>query len=123
MLLRRKLLPFPFDPTYEIKNVGRTRNKLDCLRRQYDDVIRRNNRLDLELYEFVKTELYPRFIGTYGDRFQEDLRQFQVRNPSRKAQTLRPRVDYACRKLYYEPVTGIIRILHGLPAKGSYSSH
>ncbi len=77
------------------------------------------NKLDNELYSYVKNEIIVKEKEKYGSNFEGDLKRFknENRNYSKK---LFLYLDYLLRKCYYEPMFGIIRKKNGLPAKGSY---
>jgi len=120
VMLRGKLSPQKFNPYYLTKNLARNRVKTTDLFERYHDAIRENNKLDLELYRFVKEDLYARYVDGYGDSFNDDVAEFKSQNALMGKTRLSQYLDYALRKIYLQPVTGAIRMLHGMPAKGSY---
>jgi hypothetical protein len=120
VMLRKKLSPFPFEPYYRVHNIGKENSKRSSLLEQHKDRIIENNRLDIELYEFVQNKIMPKQREWYGAELQRELEEFKHANASHKPGMLRPYIDYAMRKLYYEPVSGGIRRIHGLPSQGSY---
>jgi len=119
VLLSRKLRPMVFDPTYRTQNVSRDKSTSDRIVRRHHAKIVKKNKLDIELYDFVKKEIVPANIRWYGNGFSGDVDRFK-RGRITSARTVRTFLDYAFRKLYVEPVGSMIRILNGLPGKGSY---
>lgn len=110
--LALKLKPQPFKCAYEIRNVGSTATEEAKLLNSYEQQIRAVNQVDSELYQHVRS-LWEADISDPAEDFHPDRR---VR--------LRDRVkhyaDGALRKVYYEPVTGLLRLRNGLAMKGSY---
>lgn len=119
-LLKKKLEPMPFDVRYSQKNLAKRDGMVDELYATYGDEIEARNMLDTELYNYLENSLLPRFVNEYGEGFQSNYEQFELDLALGNEPMLRRRVDYVFRKCYVEPVGGLIRILHGLPAKGSY---
>jgi hypothetical protein len=120
VLLRRKLEPTKFSPEYQKKNVARPASSLSELAESWKDEIEANNALDLQLYQYVKEQLYPTYIEEYGDDFGQDLADFRETNRSFRGHRLKSYIDYSLRKLYAEPVIGLLRLLRGKSASGSY---
>jgi hypothetical protein len=123
VMLKRQLEPFPFDPTYRDKNLAKNTLPLDeLLLRHRDDIYERNSK-DLDLYRFAVEELRPRFAAEFGSDLESQVAAFRFANSacaSRTGARLRPYVDYVFRRFYLMPVTGLVRMRHGLPAAGSY---
>jgi hypothetical protein len=82
----------------------------DTLIDQYGDDIRENNRLDMQLYDYVLKSIEERVSKSAGAGEE-------IPRMNRSPQLM---VDYLFRKLYVEPVTGWIRRKHGLQKRGSY---
>ena len=121
VLLRHKLCPSDFDPWYVAKNAAvDSGEQVNEIVAQYGDQIRANNRVDMELYAFVCQDLLPRQRLEYGPNLTEHVRRFAEENAALSHRTLKPYLDYALRKVYYEPITGLLRRVHGLPGRGSY---
>jgi len=125
VLLKKKLsqtMNLNFDPLYERQRVGTSEEKdlRQELVAKFGDHILENNRSDLELYDFVASDLFPRSKKDYGVGFVQDLEIFRKTNEMQKPIMWRRYLDYLCRKLYYERVSGCIRYFNGLPAFGSY---
>jgi hypothetical protein len=107
--------------TYRIRNVG-TKPKQATLPALFYDRLRERNRLDQQLYEWVRTDLYSKYIAEYPGDFSADLHDF--RNLQRDA--VQPKtgilLDSIYRNGYLKPVSGLIRLCNGLPYNGSYST-
>jgi len=86
-----------------------TRKLLNEQAARFDDGIRANNRLDLELYGHVRTKLWPRQVADYGAaRLAEDRSVFAR---GRKGYSLGERVNVAVnlafRTLVYKPIVAV----------------
>jgi hypothetical protein len=125
LLLRRKLEPAPFDISYVSQNLASRRGKdrKEIARRiieENHDALVEMHQVDLKLYDYLKNDLLPREKVEYGPAFERNLAEFQEQVRDRRHKTLRPYIDYAVRKCYYEPVTGLIRVRHGKPYYGGF---
>ncbi len=120
VLLKNKLLPGEFDPKYQQQNLARNRVKTSDIFEQYKESILEKNVLDIELYQYAKEILYPEYIKDYGSEFQNDVDTFKSVNEKANLTMYKRYTDYMLRKVYIEPVTNLIRISHGMQAKGSY---
>lgn len=120
VLLRKKLLPAAFEIRYRQQNLARNRVSTSDLAEQFAERILENNRLDLDLYDFIRKDLCPGYITDYGENFCADVEEFRRLNRLERVPMTRRYLDYLVRKLYIEPITGIIRVRYGMPAKGSY---
>ena len=76
--------------------------------------------LDIELIEHIKREVLPAQRAAYGPDLEGDVRTFKESLGRAQPPKLYPYLDYAIRKLYYEPLTGFIRVLNGKRYRGSY---
>lgn len=83
---------------------------VDELIDQYGDEIVDNNRLDMDLYDFVLNGIEERAatLSGVGKKMPSMRRSPQLVS------------DYLLRKLYIEPITGWIRQKNGLERRGSY---
>jgi hypothetical protein len=123
VMLKKKLNGFRFEPGYQRQNTARRSskraNRLDLIKDKYRSEILERNRIDLELYNYVQSYIIPQQIDAYGPGMENDLIAFQHTlkgfrwGPSRY-------IDYLYRKLFIEPITGILRVKNGLPYNGSY---
>lgn len=120
VLLKKQLEPFEFDIRYERRNSAEPSEKFDVLADKYIDRIRENNLLDIALYDYVASSVYPSFRNNYGGDLEKDVGDFVEENRSVKMPMKRRYMDYLLRKLYLEPVTGLVRISNGMQGKGSY---
>lgn len=77
---------------------------------QYEDEIRENNRLDLELYEKILKNIEEQLMS-------EGNASSSIPDIKRSPQLA---FDYIFRKFYVEPVTGWLRTRSGLEKSGSY---
>lgn len=121
LLLRDRLAPSRFDPYYHMKNVGgESRSDVDDRFAPFRDAIESNNRLDIELYRFARDELMPLQRAGYRGDLETDLAGFRCHARPGPVATVKAYVDGFFRKVYYEPVTGLIRYVNRLPVSGSY---
>jgi hypothetical protein len=118
--LCRKLRPQPFDPRYRRRNVGTGDDARAERFERYFDRIRANNARDLELYAYVSGTLLARQRSNLGGELAAAVAELRRSNASGEPGRARLLLDGMCRKLYYEPVTGLLRRLRGMPMKGSY---
>ena len=123
IILKKKLSTIKFDTRYKIQNRAvdikeyqLTKEKL--INTFLTEIIDRN-KSDIEIYNYVKYDLFPRAKTEYGKDLEDDLKKFEQ---SCKSFTWPPvrYVDYIYRKIYINPVTGLIRLKNKLPYKGSY---
>jgi hypothetical protein len=118
--LQGKLSPFRFDPRYQSKNIGGRSKGLTEIGKRFETEIRHRNALDLEVYDYVTRVLVTREAAVFGEGLREKVLELSRQNAVSRRLMFRRYVDYICRKVYYEPVSGSIRKHHGLPAFGSY---
>ena len=119
-LLKKRLEPMRFDVRHSQKILARQDGMVEKLYAKYGDEIEARNRLDGQLYDYVDTTLLPGFAEEYGSGYQHDFERFEASLALESEPMLRRRIDYVLRKCYVEPVGGLIRIVNGLPAAGSY---
>ena len=123
VLLKNKLKPINFSPEYRLQNIGKRnsiiRADLEKNIHNYLYEIMYANKLDNELYSYVKNEIIFKEKEKYGYNFEDDLKRFKNENKNYSKKYFLY-IDFLLRKCYYEPVIGFIRKMNGLPAKGSY---
>lgn len=103
---------------YERKRVaGRTGEKRH-LRERYGAMVAERQAADVELYRFANEELIPRQEREYGGDLEGDVARLLAADAPAGVSKILGYADFAVRKLYYEPVTSVIRISAGLPAAG-----
>ncbi|MGH8249600.1 MAG: hypothetical protein ACREVI_02705 [Steroidobacteraceae bacterium] len=118
--LKKALLPLHFDIRYASKNVGiGMSERVAQIQELYGAEIRSRNEKDLLLYHHAINRVIPRHNEAYGSRLMPDLESFRRENRNFRA-GVRDYIDYAARKSYYQPVSGAMRRLNGLSARGSY---
>lgn len=117
-ILSRKLQSDHFDPSYRVMRASKDANLKNEILEKYKDRIAELHELDLQLYEYAKTTLLRQQKSAYGPSFDVDLAAHKQRNESWISPRSKPAIDYVVRKFYYEPLTGLIRVMNGLPAKG-----
>jgi len=88
----------------------------------FREELSRRNALDAELYHWIKTELYDRYVSLYGDEFQNNLYNFKMLHGQTTTQGLASGIDFVYRNAYWKPLSGMIRTFRGLPYSGSYGS-
>jgi hypothetical protein len=120
--LRARVSAEHFDPHYTRRNVAgkREEKRITQSIERHIERIHSNNAADIALYRYVVDELIPRQRGAYAGELAADLEAFRRSNDGAAGGRARLLADALCRKLYYEPVTGLVRLRQGLPMKGSY---
>lgn len=106
LILMKEILNFPnFDICYERMNVARkkffTRDKVS---NHLLNKLREANKIDFELYRFVKNELFEKYKYKYGSDFIEALNNFKLSNKNysfKKSQILMYRLG---KYLIYYPM-------------------
>jgi hypothetical protein len=78
------------------------------------------NKLDRELYSWVRAELVPGYIKQYGTAFSGDLANFRRLLAERSSHPPRSIAGNIVRNGYVKPLTGLIRVWNGIPYSGSY---
>ena len=112
LLLKRKLEPRKFRPSFTARNVA---NRNSFIRRniknhhhKYQDRIIERNFLDIELYNYVRKELLPKQISEYGSSFDYDLAKFKQTSKGIPFKTLQY-IDFFYRRWYCYPALRLIR--------------
>ena len=79
LLLAKGLLAPDLNIAYERKNVASDKTLANQLlaHKRTRAILEEQNQADLQLYTYVKNELYPAFKAQYGRRLAEDLHRFQ----------------------------------------------
>lgn len=91
LLLKQFVFKNHFQPFYEFKNDSKseTKIKFEELSKEIQNKILENNKLDIEVYNEVKSNLYPLFCKNYKGNLFNDLKQFQKDNINYKYNKLR----------------------------------
>lgn len=106
--------------TYRRKNVGHIPRQ-HPLPSDFAERLRERNQLDQQLYEWVATDLYDEYVRAYPGDFQADFNYFRSLQSRAQEPVLKPYADWIYRKGFLQPVSGMIRLSHGLPYRGSYA--
>lgn len=118
-LLKRKIEPASFDISYQSLNTMRDRQKIDLT--EFSEIIRQNNRVDLELYAYVKETILPRQRAEYGADLRDVVASFKITNENRKTElSMRSFVKKLVQRMYIDVAVGIMRRLSGLSWSGPY---
>ncbi|HXV64075.1 MAG TPA: hypothetical protein VEK15_25470 [Vicinamibacteria bacterium] len=117
VLLSKKLAPRFVAPSYRIVNVSSDKQAKQRILDRYRDRILETQRLDMELYNFVRFELLPREKARFPE-FDDEVKLLKERRAKSRPPRMLPCVDYLVRQVYYRPATGLVRALNGLPARG-----
>lgn len=115
-ILLKKLSPKPFDPSYRIMRVAGDKNAKEEILRKHEDLIIDTHRADIELYNYVKQEILASERKMYGPDIEKDILDLRHRNEATAPAMTKQRIDFLFRKLYYEPISGLIRASNGLPS-------
>lgn len=121
MVLKKKLAPQQFDIGYERKNVAKSnhiKNQIYAEFNHHREQIEKNNRFDLELYDYIKKELFQKekqiwLDGEYGKNPAAPQNGFGLKFK-------RNFVGKLYRNLYMGLIINIIRKSNGLRIGGSY---
>lgn len=119
LMLNRNIKDRPFDPHFQSKNLRGSRPKVlkespaSILERFGDEIVYRN-RLDIDLIEHVENVVLPRQRAHYGTSLTKDIGALQASTQRAFTARLYPYLDYVVRKLYYDPVIGLLRTWNGL---------
>jgi hypothetical protein len=118
-LLQRRIGLANFNIAYRSLNTRYTR-KSDFLN-QFEHRISQNNSLDLELYNHVIETILPRQRAEYGEDLQDAVSRFKIKNEStHREASLRAFQQKLLQRLYFDPASGVIRRISGLPWGGPY---
>lgn len=121
VLLARKL-GMPLDLfTYNKRNVGADSQQLQMPDNFYDRLQERNQ-LDQQLYHWIETELFSKYIAEYSGSFAADLDEFRSLQQVAESPKIKPLIDSIYRNGYLKPVSGLIRMSNGLSFRGSYAT-
>ncbi len=110
LLMRRALGLADFDIRYERQNAAPASGPAASGAEPLDDPailsqVKEQNKLDLALYEFARTTLYPEYIRQYGSALSGDLERFRAENRGFRFSRRKQYVWSAYRKLVYEPLS------------------
>lgn len=109
--------------TYEKQNVGAHRREPpQRLPEAFYDGLRERNELDQQLYAWVRDELFPGYVEAYEGAFASDLAEFRRLQQMGARKRAMSTIDFAYRNAYLKPVSGLTRVVNGLPWQGSYST-
>lgn len=83
LLLRQRMGLPELDIRYERSNVTKEENvafRYEDQPASMQQLIRRRNEVDLRIYDYVREELFPRYIREYPGDLQRDLAMFRAQN-------------------------------------------
>lgn len=111
LLLKNKLRPLNLKIDYRSKNIAKmnstAKHDIDKKINYYYEKIVDRNKVDFELYQYVKNKILPKEKEEYGKNYENDLREFKLMKKGFNRNFL-SYIDYAIRKIYYEPIFKII---------------
>jgi hypothetical protein len=85
--------------------------------------LEKRNSIDTALYDWVTSELHQFYLSEYKGDFDATLASFIDLQKAQHPRAPSMALDYLFRNAYWKPVTGALRIMHGLPYSGSYGSN
>lgn len=106
--------------TYSRRNVNPAPDRLH-VSDDFVERLRSRNELDQQLYDWVSRELVPEHIARYRGDFAADLARFKKVQAGVQEGCVKPLLDFAYRRAWLNPLSGLIRVTNGLPYRGSYS--
>jgi hypothetical protein len=119
VLFQREFGGAGFDIGFRRHNVQRVQ-KTDYLER-FGDVIKENNKVDMELYKHVVEVIMPRQREKFGIGLHEAVAEFNAQNISREeASSFHIVTHKLLQRFYVDIAAGIIRRRFGLPWGGPY---
>jgi hypothetical protein len=104
---------------YRVKNTAAVRGRLP-LPEDFRERLAGINRLDAALYEWVQDELVPRYRERHAGDLEVELAAFRAALAEGARGTWRRPLDLVYRNAWVKPLTGLIRLAHGLRYEGSY---
>jgi hypothetical protein len=121
MILQKKLLPRKFDIIYTPKNIAKKKEIEKTILRnmdKYRNQIADRNRLDIELYNYVRNCLFAKEKITYLHSHREEY----TGHKKKKSIIFKFKFNMyrIYQKAYYSQMIKIFRFIHGLPSHGSY---
>jgi hypothetical protein len=109
VLLKDKMNFTDFNIRYQKSNVlvkPKIRYSYKELNQKEQDRVNENNQLDIQLYDYVENNIYPRYINEYKGNFEEDLEKHSKENQNHKFSKLRLNIDraknFGIRKLIFK---------------------
>ena len=119
VLLARELSISLRKVTYARRNVNAGAKRLQ-MPDSFIERLKELNQLDQELYDWVSTELFQEYVTRYGDGFSSDLEQFRLLQSRKPESQAWPLADFIYRKAWIDAASGSVRVVNGLPYRGSY---
>ena len=110
MLLLKSLVDNRLNISYKRINVARTNTLAEKLLsdERSKQILVEANQVDLELYDFVKHEIFPSFQREYGPALEGDVADYQ-KNRVNKFNTLRLEMSRLKQYLFYKPLLYLYR--------------
>ena len=119
LLLAGQLSAPSSEMLYQSRNIADDKRATD-LPVEFHERVAELNKLDRELYSWVRSELVPGYIRQYGSAFSEDLINFKQLQEKQNAHPVNSLAVDIVRNVYVKPLTGLIRVWNGIPYSGSY---
>jgi hypothetical protein len=116
--LKLTMRPRRVNTSYDIKNGGKYASRGGNYDEYMEDIIR-NNEQDISVYNYCLKTLIPNQERKWSD-MQRHADFKQDEDSPEAVERMKSYCDYAYRKIYMEPLTGVLRRLNGLPARRLY---
>ena len=123
LVLLANKLDMPIDAfVYEKRNTARSDTDV-LIPGDFADVLAERNSIDTALYDWVTSELHQSYISKFSGDYGATLASFIDLQTAEHPRGPSMALDYVFRNVYWKPVTGVLRVLNGLPYSGSYGSN
>ena len=104
---------------YDIRNRGERKNLITNLYKKYYKKIVNDNKLDIELYNYVVKNILPKNKAEIAEYVKASTKT-EYRKNLTAIEVLKLKSDFYLESVYYQPVTNMIRRINGLKPYGSY---
>ena len=104
---------------YQSRNIAGDKQAI-ALPAEFHERVAELNKLDSELYSWVRSELVPGYIRQYGSAYNENLIKFRQLLAGQSGHPGSSLAGNIMRNVYIKPLTGLIRVWNGIPYSGSY---
>lgn len=107
--------------TYNKRNVGADSRHLE-MPDDFFERLHERNQLDQQLYDWIETELFSKYIAEYSGDFSADLDKFRKLQQVPETPKMKTLIESIYRNAYLKPISGLIRVSNGLAFRGSYAT-